>query len=138
MSSFPRFMVGAYTQSVAQRRDQSEGTREGSTLELPREPPPLKLRSRKIRIDVVGGPEAGKTVELPGPEARVGSGKGCDLTLADATVSRHHITITITIDGAEGGGRVRVRDADSKNGTILDGTDVRDAYARPDSLIAIG
>jgi transcriptional regulator with GAF, ATPase, and Fis domain len=92
----------------------------------------LKLRSPVIRVEVIGGPAAGKVVDLPGPEARVGSGRDCELRIEDPTVSRHHISLRV-----EGPG-VRVIDAGSRNGTTVDGLRVLDAYARPDSTIAIG
>jgi DNA-binding NtrC family response regulator len=91
-----------------------------------------KLLSRKLRIEVVKGAAAGRVVELPGPEVRIGSGEGCDLVLDDRAVSRHHLTLRV-----EAGG-LRVVDAGSRNGTVLDGVTVRDATARPDSIIAVG
>ncbi len=91
-----------------------------------------KLLSRKLRVEIVAGAGAGKVVELPGPDVRVGSAPGCDLVLEDRAVSRHHFTLRV-----EGRG-LRVIDAGSRNGTILDGILVRDAYARPDSSIAVG
>jgi len=91
-----------------------------------------KLRSRKIRVEVVAGPDAGQVVELPGPEARVGSGKDSHLVLNDPTVSRHHLSLRVE----EGG--IRVLDAGSRNGSTVDGLRVRDAYARPDSVLALG
>ena len=52
--------------------------------------------------------------------------------LDDRAVSRHHLTLRVEAAG------LRVLDAGSRNGTILDGISVRDAYARPDSNIAVG
>ncbi len=91
-----------------------------------------KLRSRKLRVEVVAGPCAGRVAELDGPEARVGSGAGCHLVLDDPTVSRHHLTLKLDAAG------VRVLDEGSRNGTTVDGLRVRDAWARPDSSIALG
>jgi len=92
----------------------------------------LRLRTRKIRIEVVAGPSAGLVAELAGPETRIGSAAGNDLVLPDGAVSRHHVTLRIDSIG------IRVIDADSRNGTLVDGTRIRDAYARPDSSIVIG
>ena len=92
----------------------------------------LKLRARKFRIEVVAGPNAGQTLELAGPELRVGSARGSDLLLADAAVSRHHVTLRVDATG------IRVVDAGSRNGTVLDGVRVRDAYARVDSTMVVG
>ena len=95
-------------------------------------PSGLRLRTRTIRVDIVQGSDAGTVLELPGPEARVGSGKDCDITLKDPTVSRLHLILRIEQD------RIRVIDPGSRNGTTVDGTLVRDAYARPDSSIVMG
>jgi transcriptional regulator with GAF, ATPase, and Fis domain len=93
---------------------------------------PPKLQSRSIRFEVVQGPDQGLVVELPGPDSRIGSGHTCDLVLKDPTVSRLHLLVRIDGDA------IRVTDAGSRNGTILDSTRIIDAYARPDSMITIG
>ncbi len=93
---------------------------------------PARLVSRKVRIDVLAGPDSGRHAELPGPEVRVGSAPDCDLALRDPTVSRHHLTLRVE------GERIRVLDVGSTNGTLLDGLHVRDAFARPDSRIQAG
>ncbi|WP_437607061.1 sigma 54-interacting transcriptional regulator [Sorangium sp. So ce834] len=102
------------------------------TLPIDRAPRTIKLRSNKIRIEVVQGPDAGTIVELSGPEARIGSGADCDLVVKDPTVSRFHLTIRIHNH------LLRVTDRVSRNGTAIDGTMIHDAYARPDSAIVIG
>ena len=102
------------------------------TLPVTRDRDGLKLESHKIRIEVVDGPDRGLTAELPGPQARVGSGKECDLVLKDPTVSRLHLFVRIE------GETIRVVDGGSRNGTLLDSIRVHDAYARPDSTIVIG
>ena len=92
----------------------------------------LTLRARSVRIEVLAGPNAGQVVELPGPQVRIGTGRGVDLVLFDATVSRHHLTLHLDATG------IRVIDAGSSNGTFVDGLRVKEAWARPDSVIAIG
>jgi transcriptional regulator with GAF, ATPase, and Fis domain len=104
----------------------------GETQALIRAGDGFKLRSRKIRVEILEGPDHGRIHELPGPAARVGSARGCDLVLADQTVSRHHVTLKVDGDG------IRVLDGGSRNGTRLDGVRVIDAYARPDSRIEVG
>lgn len=106
-------------------------TKEG-TEPLDRDLGGLKLRAHKIRIEVIAGPAAGMSSELPGPTVRIGSGKDCDFVLTDPTVSRSHLLLRLERDV------IRVIDTDSRNGSKIDGTHIRDAYARPDSLIAIG
>lgn len=102
------------------------------TQTLLREGAGFKLRTRKFHIEVVKGPDAGLNVVLPGPSVRVGGGQECELALQDTTVSRHHATLTLGPDG------ILVRDAGSRNGTIVDGMRVNEAYARPDSAITLG
>src|SRR5688500_15686865 len=92
----------------------------------------VTLRSRKIRIEVVAGPQMGQAFDFGGVEVRVGSARGCDLLLLDGAVSRHHFTLRVDRSG------LRVIDAGSRNGTVLDGVVVRDAYARSDSSIVVG
>jgi DNA-binding NtrC family response regulator len=102
------------------------------TEPLSRDRGAIRLMSHKIRFEVVEGPDRGLVAELAGPEARVGLGKECDLVLKDPKVSRLHIVVRLEDD------RIRVIDAGSRNGTHVDGVEARDAYARPDSAIAIG
>ncbi|HEY0711530.1 MAG TPA: FHA domain-containing protein, partial [Polyangia bacterium] len=93
---------------------------------------PVRLVSRKVRVEIVGGPDAGRQAELPGPEVRIGSAPGCDLVLRDPTVSRQHLTLRVD------GDRIRIMDAGSTNGSMVDGLAVKDAFARPDSRIQAG
>jgi DNA-binding NtrC family response regulator len=104
----------------------------GETLPIADESRVIKLKSKRIRAEVVSGPDAGAVARLAGPEVRIGSGADCDLVLTDPTVSRQHLVLRVEGDD------IRVLDAGSRNGSTLDGVRVRDAYARPDSLIAIG
>lgn len=92
----------------------------------------VSLRSHKICVEVIRGPLEGRVFELPGPTAWVGSGKNCDLSIPDPTVSGQHVKIAIQ------GDLIRVIDEKSRNGTLVDDVRIRDAYARPDSTISIG
>src|SRR5437870_3630010 len=105
---------------------------EPDTELLVREDGRLRLRSKKLRIEILSGPNAGQVAERPGPTVRVGTGRGSDLTLIDPAVSRHHLTLHVEPSG------VRLVDGGSRNGSVLDGVRVLDAYTRPDSTIAIG
>jgi DNA-binding NtrC family response regulator len=103
-----------------------------ATLTAPASGTTIKLRSRKIRVEVVKGPTAGTIAELPGLGARVGSAKDADLVINDPLVSRHHLTLRIE------GETIRVIDNQSRNGTQLDGVRILDAFARPDAVLVIG
>ena len=102
------------------------------TQPVEHEPKGPRLWSRRIRVEVARGPDAGKVAELPGLAVRIGTSADCDFVLTDSTISRVHLHLRVERDS------IRVLDADSRNGTTIDGTQVRDAYARPDSLIVIG
>ena len=115
----------------------------------PAEGSQYRLQFRKIRVDVIDGPDRGLVAELPGPECRIGTGEDCDLRLKDETVSRLHLVVRIEAlrvrregeddePAAADRDTIRILDPGSLNGTILDGIRVRDADARPDSTIAIG
>ncbi|MBL9020650.1 MAG: sigma 54-dependent Fis family transcriptional regulator [Myxococcales bacterium] len=106
--------------------------RDAVTEILSRDASGLKLRSRKIHVDVVAGQQSGQGFDFAGTEVRIGSARGCDLVLFDGAVSRHHLTLKV-----ERGG-IRVIDAGSRNGTVLDGVSIRDAYARYDSTLVLG
>ncbi|HZS40412.1 MAG TPA: sigma 54-interacting transcriptional regulator, partial [Polyangia bacterium] len=62
----------------------------------------------------------------------IGSLASNDLVLEDPTVSRFHCEITI------GEGGARLRDLDSRNGTILDGVRVVEAFLKNGSLVRLG
>ncbi|HRI65642.1 MAG TPA: sigma 54-interacting transcriptional regulator [Polyangium sp.] len=103
-----------------------------NTLTAPASATTVKLRSRKIRVEIVQGPTVGTIAELPGLGARIGSGKDADLVINDPTVSRHHLTLRIEGDA------IRVIDNQSRNGTQLDGVRILDAFARPDAVLVLG
>ena len=90
------------------------------------------LRVANLAIEVAEGPDAGRVTRLARAEIRVGRGNECDLVLRDGTVSLHHVTLLVR------GHSVRVIDAGSRNGTMLDGCRVVDAFAREGSLIVVG
>ncbi|TKD05309.1 sigma 54-interacting transcriptional regulator [Polyangium fumosum] len=92
----------------------------------------LSLRSRKISVECIRGPLAGKVFERPGPEVRVGSGADCDLVIPDRTVSHVHLSLRIEGDA------IRVLDTKSRNGTYVDDVRIKDAYARPNATIVLG
>jgi len=62
----------------------------------------------------------------------VGVAKDCDITLSDATVSRHHCRIESRDD------LLFVRDLGSTNGTFVDGVQVLEALLRPGVRLRLG
>lgn len=92
----------------------------------------LRLVYCTIRISFLRGPLAGVTVDLPGPEERIGSAASCDLIIPDRTVSHLHGILRIERDG------MRIIDASSKNGTYVNNVRINDAYLEPEMSITMG
>ncbi|MGZ3440369.1 MAG: FHA domain-containing protein, partial [Polyangia bacterium] len=87
---------------------------------------------RRFRLTVVEGPKAGLTWESSSDRCSIGFHPSNDLVVEDATVSRFHCEVRIADDGAH------VRDLDSRNGTVVDGVRVSDAFLRAGSLVKLG
>jgi transcriptional regulator with PAS, ATPase and Fis domain len=87
---------------------------------------------RRFRLTVVEGPKAGVSWESSSDRCSIGFHPSNDLVVEDATVSRFHCEVRIADDGAH------VRDLDSRNGTVVDGVRVTDAFLRAGSLIKMG
>ena len=87
---------------------------------------------RRFRLTVVEGPKAGMSWESSSDRCSVGFHPSNDLVVEDATVSRFHCEVRIADDGAH------VRDLDSRNGTVVDGVRVSDAFLRAGSLVKMG
>jgi transcriptional regulator with PAS, ATPase and Fis domain len=87
---------------------------------------------RRFRLVVIAGPDAGATYVSGGDRMAIGKHDGSDLMLHDSTVSRFHCEITITE------GRALLRDLGSRNGTLLDGAEIAQAYPRNGSILTLG
>jgi DNA-binding NtrC family response regulator len=68
----------------------------------------------------------------PGDRCAIGAHPSNDLVLSDDTVSRFHCELKANEDG------VRVIDLGSRNGTVVDGLRVRDAWLKDGSLLTFG
>jgi transcriptional regulator with PAS, ATPase and Fis domain len=90
------------------------------------------LAVRSVELTVVDGPDRGRRARVAEGTARIGSGAGNTLVLADPTVSRLHCEIGVAA------GAVTLRDRGSTNGTFLDGRRVRDVDLTPGSIICLG
>ena len=88
-------------------------------------------------IRVVAGPDAGLVVPVGAGEYTVGRGGG-DVALTNGDVSRTHCVISVSAAGS--GVSCTVRDAESRNGTGLDGVPVgsRPEPVQPGQLISVG
>ncbi|HEV3343441.1 MAG TPA: FHA domain-containing protein [Pirellulales bacterium] len=85
----------------------------------------------EAKLVVVGGKANRSEVKLKLP-AMLGRGRDVDVTVAHATVSRHHCLI-YELDGA-----LVVRDNGSLNGTVIDGKRIKEALLRPGQSLTIG
>jgi DNA-binding NtrC family response regulator len=97
-----------------------------------RAPAPPEGSVRRFRLCVVEGPGAGAVGEPAGDRCAVGAHELNDLVISDPTVSRFHCEVRIEPEGA------RVIDLKSKNGTFVDGVQVRDALLTAGSVLRLG
>ena len=81
---------------------------------------------------VIGGPDAGLNLDLEPGRYLVGKSRECALVLADAAVSRQHLSLEVDRWG------VIVRDLDSKNGSHYHGARFREVVVGAGAVIQIG
>lgn len=77
------------------------------------------------------GPSAGKTIPLSKSSTLIGRAPSCDIKIASPSVSKEHTNIEIIED------RLLISDAGSRNGTFLNGVQVRTAKAKSGDRIAL-
>ncbi len=86
-----------------------------------------------LRVDVIGGPSAGRSGALHRGTHRLGRDHNADLTLADPEVSRRHAELTVDAAGA------RLCDLGSTNGTTVLRADSESAAVGPEPVtITVG
>jgi two-component system, NtrC family, response regulator GlrR len=90
------------------------------------------LRRRRLRLEVVRGPDKKKRVDLDRDRMVVGTHEQCDLVLTDPTVSRQHFEIELVPQG------YAIRDLDSLNGLYLDDVRVREIVVTKAVQLALG
>ena len=91
-----------------------------------------RLLRRKVALEVLAGPDAGKRVEASGEEINIGTLPSNDLVLDDASVSRYHLRITAGVRGFV------ITDLDSTNGTWISGLRVREVTAAGEVELRLG
>jgi DNA-binding NtrC family response regulator len=91
-----------------------------------------EVRFRRVVVEVERGDDAGKRAISLGEELTIGTAEGNDLLLSDATVSRHHCSITARADGFV------LRDLGSMNGTKLGGFRIEAAYLQDGASFRVG
>lgn len=86
-------------------------------------------------LTVVTGPEQGQSFPIDGSQPSrilLGQAPACDIRLTDRTVSRRHVALDVE------GGRVRVSDLGSKNGTRINGVKIIEAWVQGGETIQAG
>ncbi|MCB9587102.1 MAG: sigma 54-dependent Fis family transcriptional regulator [Polyangiaceae bacterium] len=91
----------------------------------------LSSRGVRMKLVVLDGPDAGAECALDA-EVIVGADAGANLVLGDAAVSRRHASFTCS------GGRVFVRDLQSRNGTFLGATRIGEAEVTLGAVLRLG
>src|SRR5262245_9789742 len=86
---------------------------------------------RNLRIEVIGGPDAGLSATVNG-RCLLGRGDTVDVRLTDPTVSQFHGELTGTTGGT------RVRDLGSHNGSYAKGVLVHDAVIAHGAELELG
>jgi DNA-binding NtrC family response regulator len=104
----------------------------GATEAHPRHVAPM---SGEFALTLIDGPDAGAELLIdesaPSP-LLVGQGPACALRLRDPQVSRRHLALAVV------GGRLRVTDLESTNGTYCGELALREAYLRGGETLRVG
>jgi two-component system response regulator GlrR len=87
---------------------------------------------RSFELEVLEGPDTGARWRSSGRTCTIGTAEGCDFVLSDPTVSRWHCELRIEAE------RIRLRDTGSRNGTLLDGVRIVEAFLRGGSVLRLG
>ncbi len=95
-------------------------------------PTAATFQVRKLWVRVTSGPDGGKRFGAVADRLVIGTHESADVQLSDPSVSRFHCELVVE------GQRVVLRDLGSRNGTVLDGVAVREAFLSEGSVLAIG
>ena len=111
------------------------------TVPRPEDPPPARMRKEAGRTtDAVSNIAAtlmrvrwmGASVAAPPGSTTIGRAPDSDIVVPDVLASRHHAMLVPTPHG------VRIQDANSINGTFVNGERVKDAVLRENDVVTIG
>jgi two-component system, NtrC family, response regulator GlrR len=87
---------------------------------------------RQFEVTVLEGPDRGRRAVSQSEELSIGSNDGNDLQLTDPAVSRHHCTLRAEERG------LALLDLGSRNGTFVEGVEIKSCYATTGARIRIG
>ncbi len=107
---------------------------EVSTFLRPRfDPTPAATAS--FVLNAIEGPDQGASFPVDGSQASrvlLGTSPACELRLTDRQVSRRHAAMEVR------GGRLRVQDLGSTNGTFVDGVAIGEAFLHGGEILRVG
>jgi len=91
-----------------------------------------RLENVLLKLVVISGPDAGRTVELAKGEHLLGGSSKCQIRLGDRAVSRQHLKLDVRED------RVVAVDLGSRNGTTCDGRRFTELEVGPGTVLTLG
>jgi hypothetical protein len=136
----PEEIYGEEDDEGSVSRSETRGLDGSQAGQMPRSPSSSDLSLSKdatragppMRVEIVEGPDKGTVRRFHGVRLVVGRVKGCDLLLADPSVSRRHVELVL---GEKG---VLLRDLGSGNGTKLNGERVTEQVLAHGDVVALG
>ena len=93
------------------------------------EPPPGWLRAKLV---VMTGAQKGQEFSIMQARTVIGRGEDSHVMITDPSMSRHHAELVY------GAAEFRVRDLESSNGTLLNGSAVEEYAVRNDDKLTMG
>ncbi len=128
-----RTTLGArMSQKALEEKPPADPADDGRTTSLVKNRPVDHAMVQRFWLRVLNGDKAGTTFHSEAERVVIGSGGSADLILEDETVSRFHCEIEVQ------GGRARVRDLGSRNGTLVDGVNVESAWLHAGAALTLG
>ncbi|MCB9691784.1 MAG: sigma 54-dependent Fis family transcriptional regulator [Alphaproteobacteria bacterium] len=91
-----------------------------------------QLQLRRIRVEVLDGPDGGLDRTFENDVVRIGATPGNHIQLQDVTVSRRHAEISRTRDG------IVLRDLGSTNGTFVGAVRIKEVYLGENRTFRVG
>ncbi|MCA9673130.1 MAG: sigma 54-dependent Fis family transcriptional regulator [Myxococcales bacterium] len=91
-----------------------------------------RLMRRKLRLEVMRGPDRGKHVVIGKEEVNIGTLPANDLVLSDTAISRYHVRVSAGMRGFV------ITDLDSTNGTFIGALRVREVTTAGSVDLIIG
>ena len=89
----------------------------------------------------LSGPFRGREIPLLHPQITLGRGKSCDVIVTDPTISRKHLQISteeVVHNEKDKKYNVILKDLGSKNGLIINYSQVKEAVLQPGDKIVLG